>query len=196
MWIIRLHLIACSNFIDQAFLVGNCQQFWYGFKLFFPSAYCFINFLGFDTAIVPFFKINLNRLQCEFCYQWLSLALIFQAELLLLIFGNIQVSFKAESCYFVSLNTCTSYMLLCLFNGVMQNTLLYTPDTMFPFGVFCHWGFNFSRYLCRMEEMRQSVRIIHQCLNDMPPGEVRTDDNKIVPPKRAEMKVRVVHRFK
>lgn len=43
-----------------------------------------------------------------------------------------------------------------------------------------------------MEEMRQSVRIIHQCLNDMPPGDVRTDDNKIVPPKRAEMKVGVI----
>lgn len=43
-----------------------------------------------------------------------------------------------------------------------------------------------------MEGMRQSVRIIHQCLNDMPPGDVRTDDNKIVPPKRAEMKVGVI----
>lgn len=84
-------------------------------------------------------------------------------------------------------------MLLCLFNGVMQNTLFYTPDTMFPLGAFCHRGFNFFRYLCRMEEMRQSVRIIHQCLNDMPPGEVRADDNKIVPPKRAEMKVRVIY---
>lgn len=48
---------------------------------------------------------------------------------------------------------------------------------------------NFYRYLCRMEEMRQSLRIIHQCLNDMPEGEVRTDDNKVVPPKRSEMKV-------
>ena len=48
------------------------------------------------------------------------------------------------------------------------------------------WGF---RYLIRMEEMRQSLRIIEQCLNKMPPGEVRTDDAKVSPPKRAEMKV-------
>ncbi len=45
------------------------------------------------------------------------------------------------------------------------------------------------RYLCRFEEMRQSIRIIEQCLNKMPPGEVRVDDAKITPPRRAEMKV-------
>ncbi|KAJ8307687.1 hypothetical protein KUTeg_014768 [Tegillarca granosa] len=49
-------------------------------------------------------------------------------------------------------------------------------------------GDSYDRYLIRMEEMRQSLRIIHQCLNNMPPGEVKVDDNKIVPPKRAEMK--------
>ena len=40
-----------------------------------------------------------------------------------------------------------------------------------------------------MEEMKQSLKIIEQCLNKMPAGEVRTDDNKVVPPRRAEMKV-------
>ncbi len=40
-----------------------------------------------------------------------------------------------------------------------------------------------------MEEMRQSVRIIHQCLNKMTPGEVRVDDHKVAPPRRSEMKV-------
>lgn len=38
--------------------------------------------------------------------------------------------------------------------------------------------------------MRQSLRIIHQCLNKMPAGEVKVDDKKIMPPSRAEMKVR------
>lgn len=45
------------------------------------------------------------------------------------------------------------------------------------------------RYLCRVEEMRQSLRIISQCLNKMPPGEIKVDDAKVSPPKRAEMKV-------
>ena len=47
--------------------------------------------------------------------------------------------------------------------------------------------------------MRQSVRIIEQCLNKMPPGEVRVDDAKISPPKRAEMKESMealIHHFK
>lgn len=55
------------------------------------------------------------------------------------------------------------------------------------------------RYLCRVEEMRQSLRIIHQCLNQMPEGEVRCDDAKIVPPRREEMKSSMealIHHFK
>lgn len=43
-----------------------------------------------------------------------------------------------------------------------------------------------------MEEMRQSLRIMHQCLNKMPAGEIKVDDAKIAPPKRSEMKVRYV----
>ena len=49
----------------------------------------------------------------------------------------------------------------------------------------------YFRYLIRMEEMRQSLHIIRQCLNQMPEGEIKVDDNKIVPPSRAEMKVTV-----
>ena len=48
----------------------------------------------------------------------------------------------------------------------------------------------FDRYLVRMEEMRQSLNIINQCLNKMPAGEIKVDDNKITPPPRVEMKVR------
>lgn len=57
----------------------------------------------------------------------------------------------------------------------------------------------YDRYLCRMEEMRQSLRIIYQCLNKMPAGEIKTDDNKVSPPKRAEMKnsmESLIHHFK
>ena len=46
------------------------------------------------------------------------------------------------------------------------------------------------RYLIRMLECRQSLRIIEQCLNQMPEGDIKTDDAKCVPPTRAEMKVR------
>ena len=48
----------------------------------------------------------------------------------------------------------------------------------------------YDRYLVRVEEMRESLKIIHQCLNKMPAGPVKVDDNKIVPPSRREMKVR------
>jgi len=57
----------------------------------------------------------------------------------------------------------------------------------------------YDRYLIRLEEMRQSMRIIEQCLNQMPEGDVRTDDAKCVPPTRAEMKTSMealIHHFK
>ncbi|KAL9965507.1 hypothetical protein ACROYT_G029313 [Oculina patagonica] len=57
----------------------------------------------------------------------------------------------------------------------------------------------YDRYLIRVEEMRQSLRIIEQCLNKMPAGEVRVDDAKISPPKRSEMKESMealIHHFK
>ncbi|NXF95044.1 NDUS2 protein, partial [Eubucco bourcierii] len=47
--------------------------------------------------------------------------------------------------------------------------------------------------------MRQSLRIIHQCLNRMPAGEIKVDDAKVSPPKRAEMKTSMeslIHHFK
>lgn len=46
----------------------------------------------------------------------------------------------------------------------------------------------YDRYLCRMEEMRQSLRIIRQAIEKMPKGEVMTDDAKIAPPRRGLMK--------
>jgi len=49
-------------------------------------------------------------------------------------------------------------------------------------------GDSYDRYLIRVEEMRQSLKIIDQCLEQMPEGEVMTDDKRIAPPKRSEMK--------
>ncbi|XP_042898693.1 NADH-ubiquinone oxidoreductase 49 kDa subunit [Parasteatoda tepidariorum] len=57
----------------------------------------------------------------------------------------------------------------------------------------------YDRYLCRIEEMRQSMRIIEQCINKMPEGEIKVDDHKVVPPTREEMKTSMealIHHFK
>lgn len=57
----------------------------------------------------------------------------------------------------------------------------------------------YARYLIRMEEMRQSVKIVKQCLEKMPGGPVKVNDHKITPPPRAEMKrsmEALIHHFK
>jgi NADH-quinone oxidoreductase subunit D len=57
----------------------------------------------------------------------------------------------------------------------------------------------FDRYLVRLEEMRQSLAIMLQCLDQMPAGPVRTPDKKIAPPHRAELKrsmEALIHHFK
>ncbi|MDA0366918.1 MAG: NADH-quinone oxidoreductase subunit D [Proteobacteria bacterium] len=57
----------------------------------------------------------------------------------------------------------------------------------------------YDRYLCRIEEMRQSVGIIQQCVADMPGGPVSAENNKYVPPSRGEMKSSMealIHHFK
>lgn len=60
-------------------------------------------------------------------------------------------------------------------------------------------GDSWDRYLVRMEEMRQSLRLIHQCIEKLPDGEVVTGDPKIAPPRRALMKESMeamIHHFK
>ncbi len=49
-------------------------------------------------------------------------------------------------------------------------------------------GDSYDRYLIRVEEMRQSIRMIKQCIEKMPGGLVMVDDARISPPKRADMK--------
>lgn len=49
-------------------------------------------------------------------------------------------------------------------------------------------GDSYDRYLIRVAEMRESIKIIKQCLEKMPEGEIMTSDTKIAPPKRAKMK--------
>jgi len=57
----------------------------------------------------------------------------------------------------------------------------------------------YDRYFLRLQEMRESLRIIDQCIKKMPGGSVTTNDMKIVAPKRKEMKQSmeaVIHHFK
>ena len=57
----------------------------------------------------------------------------------------------------------------------------------------------YDRYLCRIEEMRESVKIINQCLSSMPKGPVKSMDGKITPPPKKEIKdsmEALIHHFK
>ncbi|QKX02488.1 NADH-quinone oxidoreductase subunit D [Wolbachia endosymbiont of Dirofilaria (Dirofilaria) immitis] len=57
----------------------------------------------------------------------------------------------------------------------------------------------YDRYLVRMEEIRQSTRLVKQCIEKMPEGPIKTEDRKISPPPRAEMKKSMealIHHFK
>jgi len=71
-------------------------------------------------------------------------------------------------------------------------------DFEIPLGVH---GDCYDRYLCRMEECRQSVNIIRQCIELLrkTPGLVLSDDHKVSPPRRGEMKrsmEAMIHHFK
>jgi NADH-quinone oxidoreductase subunit D len=77
-----------------------------------------------------------------------------------------------------------------------------------PYDVYAEMDFDvpvgktgdcYARYLVRIEEMRQSLRIIHQCITEMPDGSVLAENNKIAPPHRGEMKnsmEALIHHFK
>ena len=57
----------------------------------------------------------------------------------------------------------------------------------------------YDRYLCRMEEMRESIKIIKDCIKKMPPGPVKSIDGKITPPKIKDLKnsmEALIHHFK
>jgi len=57
----------------------------------------------------------------------------------------------------------------------------------------------YDRYLIRVEEMRQSLRIISQAINQIPNGPIKMDDRKVTPPSRTHMKESMeslIHHFK
>jgi NADH-quinone oxidoreductase subunit D len=57
----------------------------------------------------------------------------------------------------------------------------------------------YDRYIVRIQEMRQSLRIVQQALDNLPGGPVRSDNRKFVPPPRSELgrsMEAVIHHFK
>ena len=57
----------------------------------------------------------------------------------------------------------------------------------------------YDRYLCRIEEMKESVSIIKQCLSKMEKGPIKSQDGKITPPPKKELKQSMealIHHFK
>jgi NADH-quinone oxidoreductase subunit D len=86
--------------------------------------------------------------------------------------------------------------------------LSYDVRKAFPYGDYEEYDFDvplgvagdaYARYLVRLEEMRQSCRIIRQALDRLEPGPILVDDRKVALPPRREL-VRsmeaVIHQFK
>ncbi len=61
------------------------------------------------------------------------------------------------------------------------------------------YGDSFDRYAIRLNEIRESIKIVHQILDRMPPGDYRAQDKKVTPPPRAridESMEALIHHFK
>jgi NADH-quinone oxidoreductase subunit D len=61
------------------------------------------------------------------------------------------------------------------------------------------YGDNFDRYAIRLNEIRESIRIVRQCVEKMPRGDYRSQDPKVTPPPRArigESMEALIHHFK
>ncbi len=77
-----------------------------------------------------------------------------------------------------------------------------------PYEIYSKLNFNvpvgtngdcYDRYLIRIVEMKESLKIIEQCLNEIPLGIVKSSDNKLTPPSRKDIKhsmEALIHHFK
>ncbi len=85
-------------------------------------------------------------------------------------------------------------------NWDIRKAILYSSYDHFDFDVpLGQHGDVYDRYIIRVEELRQSLRIIHQVLEQMPEGPVRSANRKYVPPPRSELgksMEAVIHHFK
>jgi NADH-quinone oxidoreductase subunit D len=82
----------------------------------------------------------------------------------------------------------------------IRRTMPYLAYDQVEFDVIIGtFGDNFDRYAIRLNEIRESVRIIRQVLNKMPLGDYRVQDKKVTPPPRAridESMEALIHHFK
>jgi NADH-quinone oxidoreductase subunit D len=85
-------------------------------------------------------------------------------------------------------------------NHDLRKVRPYSGYEQYDFDVPTHTDCDtYARYLVRMEEMRQSLRIVEQALDKLPYGPVRSGNRKYVPPPRSELGVSmeaVIHHFK
>lgn len=96
------------------------------------------------------------------------------------------------------------------FSGVMLrgSGIAWDLRKMAPYEVYDKLDFDipvgkngdcYDRYLIRVQEMRESLKLIFQCLNSIPLGFVKSEDKKLVPPSRSQMKSNMeslIHHFK
>ena len=82
----------------------------------------------------------------------------------------------------------------------LRRTMPYLAYDQVDFDVIVGtYGDNFDRYAIRLNEIRESIRIIRQCLERMPAGDYRSQDPKVTPPPRArigESMEALIHHFK
>jgi NADH-quinone oxidoreductase subunit D len=82
----------------------------------------------------------------------------------------------------------------------LRRTMPYLAYDQVEFDVIVGtYGDNFDRYAIRLNEIRESIRIVRQCIDMMPKGDYRSQDPKVTPPPRArigESMEALIHHFK
>jgi NADH-quinone oxidoreductase subunit D len=82
----------------------------------------------------------------------------------------------------------------------LRRTMPYLAYDRVEFDVIVGtYGDNFDRYAIRLNEIRESIRIVRQCIDMMPSGDYRSPDPKVTPPPRArigESMEALIHHFK
>src|SRR5574339_357763 len=85
-------------------------------------------------------------------------------------------------------------------NWDLRKVRPYMGYEQYDFNVPIHpAGDTYARYLVRIQEMRESLKIVEQAMNKLPLGPVRSDNRKFVPPPRSELGVSMealIHHFK